>query len=818
MLKSYLKIAWRNIARHKLYSFINILGLALGICSCIVIYLITSFELSTDTFHPGKQYVYRIIEKIQRKGAETSIAASIPQPIPLAAREKIPGLEAVAAYHFYTAKISIPGSSDPTKKYDNRPEGSYTPSTIIAEPEYFTIFSYDWLAGNATALKDPFAVVLSETKAHKYFGATPPDQLIGREMVYNDSLRVRVAGVVKDWKGHTDFPFSEFISFSTIQHSFLKRLIWEEEASSDGQSPWGSRAFVKLAPGTDPAGVNKRLAMLAETHKVPDDIRYSLLLQPLSDIHFSNNVGDGIRKAHLPTLYVLMGIAIFILVLAAINFINLSTALSIRRTKEIGIRKVMGGNKLSIIFQFLLETFLLALAALLIAALAVRPVMTAFKAFIPEGVDFHPFDPATLGFALLLTLLTTLLAGFYPAKLLSAFLPVLSLKGPGAQVKQTKWYLRKSLIVFQFAISLIFIISAIIISRQINYMRSQDLGFTTDAIISVYARPDDSVKKVQLFAERIRQLPGVLQVSRQSFTPLSDFRTTIPLQYKGKTTKEVPAALQIADEHFIPMYEIRLLAGRNLLPGVNRDSIKEFILNETFTAALGFKRPEEAIGQFVYLGDKPIPIVGVVADFHEYAYYDPIRPIAIMDLSRPENGVGIKLAAKGKELAGVKNTLAQLARIWKDIYPDEPFAYNFLDESIANMYKKEQKTATLINVATGLTIFISCMGLFGLSMFAAGQKTKEIGIRKVLGASVVNIISLLSKDFVLLIALSLVVASPVAWYLMHKWLEGFAYRASVPAWIFVLAGGAALLFGLATISFQAVKAAMANPVDALRTD
>lgn len=819
MLKNYFKIAWRNITRHKLYSLINILGLSLGICSCIVIYLITHFELSVDTFHPDKERIYRMVEEIQHSGDIPGSAAVIPPAAAQVVRETVPGLESIAAYHFYEAKIHIPGSEDPKKKFDNKEEG-HIPLTIIAEPQYFTIFKYEWLAGNpVTALRDPFTVVLSQMRARKYFGMTPADKLIGREMIYNDSLTVRIAGVVKDWQGNTDFPFSEFISFSTIQHSFLRKDIQLGEWGNGNSSPWDSRAFVKLYPGTVPARVNAQLATLVKARvKSEPDIKYSMRLQPMSDIHFNAAVDDGIRKAHLPTLYVLMGVAVFILLLAAINFINLSTALSLRRAKEIGIRKVMGGNRWSIVFQFLMETFLLTLAALLIASLAVKPMLWAFHAFIPGEVNFPIFHPATLGFILLLTLVTTLLAGFYPAKVLSAYLPVLSLKGPGAQVGQGKWYLRKGLIVFQFAISLTFIISAIIISRQINYMRSQDLGFTTDAILSVYTDPGDSAKKMQLFAERVQRLSGINKVARQSFTPLSQFRTMIPLRYKGKKEIEVLAALQMADSNFISLYDIKLLAGRGLLPAANRDSIKEFVINESFAGALGLKRPEEAVGQFIYLGDKPIPIVGVVADFHESSYHDPIRPIAIMDLAQPENSLAIKLAAKGKELSSVKSTLTQVAQVWKEIYPGEPFAYQFLDETIAAMYEKEQKTATLMRVATGITIFISCMGLFGLSLYAAEQRTKEIGIRKVLGASIASIAALLSRDFLLLIILSLVVASPLAWYIMHRWLEGFAYRASVPAWIFGLSGGLALLLGLVTVSFQAIKAAMANPVKSLRAE
>ncbi len=818
MWQNYFKIAWRNITRHKIYSLINILGLSLGICSCIVIYLISHFELSVDAFHPGKERIYRIVEEIQRDGDIPRSAAIVPPGAPLAARENIPGVESIAAYHLYLAKIRIPGSKDPTKKFDNRQEGLSTPFTIIAEPQYFTIFKYEWIAGDpATALKDPFTAVLSETSARKYFGDASPDKIIGQAIVYNDSLRVRVTGVVKDWKGYTDFPFSEFISFSTIQNSFLRKDIQLGEWGNGNSSPWGSRAFVKLYPGTLPGRVNALLAALGkELIKPEPGVKYRMWLQPLSDIHFDAGVDDGIHKTHLPTLYVLMGIAAFILLLAAINFINFSTALSLRRAKEIGIRKVMGGDRLSIVFQFLMETFLLTLGALLIAALAVKPVLSAFHAFIPEGVSFHLLHPSTLGFILLLTLATTLLAGFYPAKILSSYLPVLSLKGPGAQAGQGKWYLRKGLIVFQFAISLIFIISAAIISRQINYMRSKDLGFTADAILSVYTDPGDSAKKMQLFAERIRQLPGINNVSRQSFTPLSHFHTSIPMQYKGKKETGVLAALQIADSNFISLYEIKLLAGRNLLPAADRDSIKEFIINASFAGALGFKRPEDAVGKFIYLGDRPYPIVGVVADFHESSYHEPIRPIAIIDLAQPENSLAIRLAAKGKELSSVKTTLAQVAQIWKEIYPNEPFAYQFLDETIAELYKKEQKTAFLMKVATGITIFISCMGLFGLSLFSAGQRTKEIGIRKVLGASVANITSLLSRDFILLISISLLVASPVAWYVMHCWLQGFAYQAPVSVWVFVLSGAVALLLGIVTVSFHAIKAALMNPTESLR--
>ena len=815
MLKNYFKIAWRNITRHKTYSFINILGLSLGICVCIVIFLISYYEFSTDAFVPNKDRIYRIIEKVVYDGDRVDKYASAPKDIAQTAREKFTGFETIASYYLYSAKISTPGSGQAGTRYDNTIEGTHRPSTILAEPEYFRIFSYDWLAGNiATALTAPNTVVLTEGKVRKYFGAILPAQALGRQLVFNDSLLVVVTGVVKDRRGNTDLPFSEFISFSSAGGPFLRQSLFKEDPNA-GFSPFVSRAFVKLPSGVSPDRLNAQLHALSRLRKVDGPVKYDLLLQPLTGMHFDESVWDGYHKAHLPTLLVLMGVAVFILLLAAINFINLSTALSIRRAKEIGVRKVMGGSRGSIVVQFLIETFLLTMGALVLSLLVVKPVLAAFDAYIPPGVPEHLFEAGHVVFLLLLVLITTLLAGLYPARVLSGYLPVISLKGSGAQKGEGKWYFRKGLIVFQFVISLVFIISTVIISRQINYMRSADLGFNSDAVVSIYADGMDRSPRVPLFETRMRELPGVEKVGRESFTPLSDFQAGFDLTYRKR---EVKAGVQVADSNFIALYGIRLLAGRNLILGANRDSIKEFVINESLSKAIGFATPREAVGQMVYLGDHAYPIVGVVADFHENSYRQPIRPLAIFDLSAPETNFAVKLAAREKDLRSVKATLSQMEKIWKQIFPGTPFSYSFLDDSIAAMYKNEQKTAFLMNVATVLSIFISCMGLFGISMFTSGQRTKEIGIRKVLGASVMHITSLLTRDFMMLIMLSLVIASPVAWYITHRWLQDYLYRAPVTIWIFLFCGLLALLLGLFTVAFQAVKAAMANPAEALKAE
>ncbi|HEY6901596.1 MAG TPA: FtsX-like permease family protein, partial [Puia sp.] len=762
--------------------------------------------------------IYRIVETVRGQDGHMDKVASAPVDLSLTAGDKLSGVETIAPYVLYSAKVAVPGNDKKTIRYDNRIEDSRLPSTILAGPAYFRVFHYEWLAGNPSmALTDPNTIVLTKAKALKYFGNLSPEQLIGRDMVFNDSLVVRVTGIIKDWTSHTDYPFTEFISYSTRNHPFLRKHLFPDNAQ-EGFSPYLSRAFIKLLPGSSPTGTAAALHALAQTHPAQSDIRYDLTLQPLSDIHFDANIADGIHKAHLPTLYALMGIGVFILLLAAINFINLSTALSINRAKEIGIRKVIGGSRLSIAFQFLMETVLVTVAALVIAILAVKPVLSAFQTFLPKGVTAHLLNWQNVAFLLVLVLTTTLLAGLYPAKVLSGYLPVLSLKGPVALKGQGNWYFRKGLIVFQFAISLIFIISTVIISRQIDYMRTKDLGFNTDAVLSIDAGPQDRSPQVALFAERIRQLPGVQNVSRQSFTPLSNFMAGFDLRYKGKQEHKIQAGLQIADSNFIGLYDIHLLAGRNLIEGLNRDSINEFVINESLQKAAGFKTPQEAIGQFLYLDNHAFPIVGVVADYHENSYRQPIKPLVIFDLTGPEISFAVRLAAKGKDLVAVKNTLTQLEQVWKETYPGTPFSYSFLDDSIAAMYKSEQKTETLMTVAAAITIFISCMGLFGLSLFTADQRAKEVSIRKVLGAEVLHIASLLTRDYFVLIGLSLMIASPLAWYITHRWLEDFVYRAPVSIWTFLVSGGLVLLLGLLTVSIQTIRAATANPVKNLRAE
>jgi hypothetical protein len=432
----------------------------------------------------------------------------------------------------------------------------------------------------------------------------------------------------------------------------------------------------------------------------------------------------------------------------------------------------------------------------------------------PNGMHFHFFNPGVLAFLVLIAVVTTLLAGLYPAQVLASWLPVLCLKG-GVQKAGEKWWLRKGLIVFQFTISLIFIISTLIIQRQINYMRSEDLGFSTDAIITLETDRNDTTGRQKVLARQLQQLTGVSMVARQSFSPITDYHTTIPVQYKDRQIVDISPALQIADTNFIPLYRMKLLAGINLRP---TDTLREFVINESMTKAMGLPHPRDAIGKMLSLGDRNMPITGVVADFHENSYHNPIRPIVMADLSPLEKSIAVKLSTNGKHISSLQNTLTRIERLWKNIYPGKPFSYTFLDEEIARMYEKEKETAFLVNIAMIITVFISCMGLLGLSIFTARQKTKEIGIRKVLGAGVTDITLLLTRNLITLIILAALVASPIAWYCMHVWQQNFVYRADISPWIFILSGLAALGIALLTISFQTIRAALVNPAAILRTE
>lgn len=820
MISNYIKIAWRNLLRNRVYAAINVIGLALGISACLVIFLSVHFELGYDKFHPDKENIYRVVSELGTMEKGFHKMSTVPDPAPWALAGKFAGVEATTGLKPFYAKVSIMAGNGVVKKFDAARRGEIKPDIVITDPEYFKVFQYTWLAGQAsTALQAPLTVVLTATKAAKYFGPQPVENYIGKTINYNDSVPITVTGIVKALPANSDLIFSDFISFASTKSSPLKNEFGFDQWGMFG----GTEAYVKLNAGVDTVVINKQLLAFAGEHIMtgPGGSK-TLRLQPLADIHFNGDYTDDYtRQVHLPTLYGLMGIAIFILFIAAINFINLSTAQAAMRSKEVGIRKVLGSNKRSLVVYFLTETFLLTFIAVMLSLLAVKPLLTLFGAFMPNGVSLHLFSWPTMLFLLAMTVFTTLLAGLYPARVLSSFQPALSLKGVTAQRGNQRGYLRIGLVVFQFTISLVFIIGSLVMNNQMRYMLHKDLGFKKDAIITINTSWSYPNTTPGVLAEKISALPQVEMVSLSEGTPAAKGHWGTYLKYKSKNEIQVDCQLEWGDEQFVPLYQLKLLAGRNLYPS---DTIREVLINETCVKALGFKNAEEAIGKFVEPGmsDGPtiknVPIVGVLADFHVLSLHDPIKPVFLTSSRDVNRSLNIKLSLAGTNGDPLKKTLSGIESVFTAVYPNEKFEYHFYDDTIRKWYERERQMEQLMNTGMTIAIIISCLGLFGLASFTARQRTKEIGIRKVLGASVSNIAALLSRDFIRYVFIAAVVASPIAWYCMHRWLQRFAYSAPISWWIFVLAGMIAMAIALFTVSFQSIKAALANPVDSLKVE
>jgi len=797
------------LRRNRVYTLINVLGLALGICACLVIWVIVRYEFSFDHGHPESKRIYRVIsyERIMKDEPEHLVPAVLAD-IPEAMKREVPGVELMAPFYELqkdTAMVVTAGK-----------QTFYPARSVVSGPEYLRIMGYSWLAGNPqTALDRPFSVVLTESKARQYFGTGALNGMIGRELVYQDSLRANVSGIVRDWDEHTDYPYTDFISSSTIDHSFLLQSL-RLDPNLDNKYPALAMVLVRLAPNADPKRVEGALTELYHSRKYDKGMFPRVVMQALGEVHFTAPGYDDvtIRTSQLSTLYSLLSIAIFILVLAIINYVNLATAQSMVREKEIGIRKVMGSSRVSLILQLLMETFLLTAVAGLFAFLMVRPVLGAFHAFVPQRLEFRPFEVDNVLFLLGITIAVTLLAGLYPARILSAHSVVSSLKGPGAPRGGAKWLLRKGLIVFQFTVSLLFIIGTMVIGRQVGFMLHKDLGFRTDAII-LFSTDErkDSVSKVRVLQEEIRQLPGVADVARSNMPPSGMDRGITTVRYRARSNDPIQVEMIQADEHYVPLYGIRLLAGRNFFPS---DTMKEVVINESFSKLLGFRRPDEAIGKQLYDWGKNVMIVGVVADFHKYSYKEPIRPLEIVGMACTD--LNVRLDTKGKSASEARSIIARVERTWKTLYPHRPFEYGFFDEELAKFYQKEQTMEWLLNIATGITLLISCIGLFGLMLFTTERRTREIGIRKVMGAGVKDILVLLGKDFVRLVLIALAIASAGGWYFAHRWLQDYAYRVSIGADVFLLAGAGLMVVTVLTVGLQSVKAAMVNPVESLRSE
>ncbi|HTI61814.1 FtsX-like permease family protein [Mucilaginibacter sp.] len=813
MFKNYLKTALRSFRRHKLFTFINIIGLAIGISAALVIFLIVDYDFTFNkNFREGDR-IYRVVTDYAFQG-EPFYNSGVCGPLPEAAKNEVTGLDAVAPLYNLNYKVTIQAKTP--AKFKNQ-------DVVYADKTYFALFPRQWLAGSVkNALNAPFQVVLSSKQAQKYFPSLAYDQIIGRQVVYEDTIRTTVTGIVAEPEGNTDLAFHDFISYGTMNSiSDLKKQL-----TSWGGTTSSSQVFVKLGVKTSASNIVKQLnAILLKNRpelNKPGGYKPTFVMQPLSDLHFNAHYGAFDKPvANKTTLYLLIAVASFLLLLGCINFINLTTAQASERAKEIGIRKTMGSNRGQIITQYLSETFLVTLLAVTISIILAPFILKLFADFISPDIKFNLLKhPVLIGFMIVLTIVVSFVSGFYPALVLSKFRPVQVLKNQaytGTNKTRNAW-LRKSLTVTQFIIAQFFIMATVLVSKQIHYALHKDMGFRKDAIVNIFMPYNLKNKGLKdVYTEKIKQLPQVDLVSRGGDIPSTNGWSSNDVTYRdGK--KEIRSELynKAGDENYIKVYHIKLLAGRNVQLS---DTATAMLVNENYAHLIGFRNAPDAVGKFVEFGntDKR-QIVGIFADFHQASLHAPIKPMAIFPQNYNSDGLHIALkpeTAGGNEW---KAATSAMETQWKQLFPDDDFQYSFFDESIAKMYTKEQQISKLLTWAMGLSIFISCLGLLGLAMFTTGARTKEIGVRKVLGATVSQIVTLLSTELVLLVLLAFVIVTPLAWYAMGKWIQNFADHTAVSWWVFALSGGGMLLTALLTLSFQTIKAAVANPVKSLRSE
>ena len=581
MLQNYLKIALRNLLRNKVYSFINILGLAIGVSACLVIFLLVSFELSFENFQPNRERIYRVTSGFRNADGSENVDGGLSAPMPSAIRQDLTGIESLAACHVWYPRVIIPTDK---KDIKNTPKvwRNDEAEVLICDPQYFQVFKYEWVQGNPkTALKSPNEVVLTIGKAEKYFGKIPLEQVMGKQLFYKDSLVATVTGIVKELPKNTDFKFQDFISFKSIEAKNWRKEFQLDEWTNTNST---SMCFVKLSEKSSVNSITAQLKIFLKKHLDQKDqwnIGRSLALQPLSDMHYNPEIGDNFsRQVHLPTLYALMGIAIFLLLIAAINFINLATDQSINRVKEIGVRKVLGGSRKSLIFQFMTETFVITAVAVFLSVLFVEPILWAFADFIPKELTFNLSDPKILIFLTLITFITSLLSGLYPAWIISSYTPVASLKNQVSNGSSRTAFLRKALITFQFTASQVFILGTIIVATQSKFMLNKDLGFKKDAIVNFYTdwTETESNKKAVLM-NKLKQMPEIETISLGDKPAKNGFSMNRVTYYDGKKEIKTDVHRRSVDENYVPLYGLKIIAGRNI---TTSDTAKEFVINETY--------------------------------------------------------------------------------------------------------------------------------------------------------------------------------------------------------------------------------------------
>jgi len=791
MIKNYFKAAWRNLKKSKVYSFINIGGLAIGMSVAMAIGLWVWDELSFDKYHKNYDRIAQVWQFV-KFDAEKSSYNSMPIPLAAELRTKYAEFEAVSVSTYNRDVILTTGD----KKLSR--------TGMFAEPDFPKMITPEMLAGTYDGLKDIHSIMISQSLAKAIFGNENPLSKIIR---LNNKEDVKVAAVYKDFPGNSSFNNVFFLAS------------WELLTTMDGYAKFASdqwdensfQLFAQLKPGADIKKVSAKIKDIRMNMEDPPKYKPEFFLHPMSKWHLQGDFKNGVNEGGLIKLVRLFGIAgVFVLLLACINFMNLSTARSEKRAKEVGIRKTLGSARSQLVQQFFSESMLVSFIALMFCIVIVQLLLPFFNQITSKNMTILWTNPLFWLFAITFSLITGLIAGSYPALYLSSFRPIKVLKG-SFKAGRLVSLPRKVLVVFQYTISVTLIIGTIVVFRQINYAKDRPLGYDSNGLIEVSMTTPDLHSHFEALRTDLLNTGAVAELSQSSQSVVSDYGGTTNVSWKGKTPDSRPLLMANSVSHdFGKTIGWKILEGRDFSKDFSMDT-SAIILNQAAANLMGFKAP---LDETVKFGGKDFRVIGVVSNMIKGSPFEAVKPSVFTINPRALTVINIKLSSHGS----VSASLVKIENVFKKHNPAAPFEYKFADEQYAAKFATEQRIAKLAGFFAVFAIFISCLGLFGLASFVAEQRRKEIGIRKVLGATIASVWQLLSREFLLLVVISLLIASPVAWYMMNQWLENYQYRTQIVWWIFGAAASSALIITLLTVSFHAIKAALANPVKSLRTE
>ena len=809
MYKNYFKTAWRNLKKNKGFFALNFIGLYISLVVCILIALIILHELSFDKATGKNSSIYRIVNHSTTSTGK-SFSPVTPYPLATAMRTELRDEKLISQIHYQ--REAIVSIDDKRFKETN---------IIFADSVFPALFKLT-LQKEAVqkALSQPGFAVLTENTAKKYFGGTDP---VGKRIKLENLQELEIAAVINNAPNNTHLPYNMLVSYLSLKPEFIGGLPLDQ---------WGINSagftYIGLTDKANSKQVEAALASIVAKNLNADNdgTRSDYKLQPLSDIHYNQLYAEGniSYTINYQYLYLIAAIALFLILAACINYTNLSTSLAIKKSKEVGVRKTMGANRSHLIKQFFSETFLLTGIVIIAAAATVRFLIPEVNNFLDRNIPSDWLTGQSAAFLFVLWIMISILSGIYPAFILSGFNPINALKNKLSVPKTSTLLLRRGLVVFQFLTAQILIMGTIVVTKQMNFIQSKPLGFQKDRVVDI-GLPENKPEQLYTLRNKLAAIPGISSFSFSIGAPVSEnnFNTGFNLKEKYATEK-LDVKVKLADKDYLKTYGLQLTAGRWFDEADERkidksipDSLRQyaFVLNETAVKALGFANPQDAIGKYVQFGlnDLTAPIIGVMNDYHVESLHTTVSPVLMVQFPFFYYNAGIKLADGSSSV-----TLSAIEKAWSSVYPGHLFETSFLNEHIASLYKHEKRTLQLFNLFALLSIIINALGLIGLLSFMIQQKTKEIGIRKVLGASVANLSFILSKNFLQLIGIAFVIAAPAAWFLMNRWLQDFAYRTPISWWVFVTAITVAILVTIIAVGFQTIKAAIANPVKSLRTE